>query len=1041
MQSRIKDKKCPNCSGSSFTLSDTYGETVCESCGTIVGSSAGTLVHRELGEGEGTYFEGTSRVQLGSVSSVSRFTAQGETAKQNRLERNTASKHLIESLGRQFRANNVVERAQFIYLASDAIKPVYRIKNLTTYVACAAFAMALRERKRTETLKDIAYAADLKLLKLNRVFMKLQREQAVNLLEITPASFLPRLVAHLSLISSDPSKALTHSTWLSRVNKNEVDRTTVGYLKKVDWSLVFELARALFHWFDRIHLYAGRAAMAVSIAVIMVAIEGTCEAPMPKATDVANELGKLEAVATFTIMERYREAGKAFLDWAEYIPGYDLSSRQVVVKSTVARRVVSKRKEIASLVKLVLENKELVWARRLELGVEQASPSQMTDEVLNKTNHDQSISNQDLERWKKEAAIGSEVEEISTWDDLSDSDSSSDSSDGEQEKKDNAYESVEKEDPMKDGLKPNPRSDVGQGVIIKPTEARGIPNNPVQSIDLYIQKTSEFGRTGPLRCLRTTSVPSASENELDLVDSQLVDNLADKIFSPPPLVSPSEAPSIGSTCLASLDERTSPPMLTTTTASPDNCSTHATILTPAPTIISTEQSAREDTPIAFPPIWPQSSENEHPVSSRPESISEYSCSDHQSGEHEGTEIYVDMFSLLPSVQASSTSRSSSAFRPSPPQDCTPNIRLSPCSSTKLPSLIDIASPFSSKLKTSPAATPSLGSSNTELVRSKRNSYLSSCSSSRMSRALAPASINSLTSPIPSVVGTNSVRVAESSSTYATRKASTGMRPKAYMRYRPSDYRRKNPYSHLNPDIIRSVLDAQDDSTELGRYILNGYGQNGRPLPAHVAPKSTIGVLAALRPGGVEDIVDDELFLDGELEGYVRDEEEVEFIKRLWDEEGKFDGVDELEVKRASRRRTDQEREARKLAAGVESVLGKRKLRAGVISRKARATKASAKLVAFVESLQNEEKEDVYDLKDEEMEIDELALDFGYGPEAAQLGRLIMGDGGPDEEEEEDEDEGDRIEYGEKEKEEEEGERDHVMFKKLRGEVTLGSDDV
>lgn len=228
-------------------------------------------------------------------------------------------------------------------------------------------------------------------------------------------------------------------------------------------------------------------------------------------------------------------------------------------------------------------------------------------------------------------------------------------------------------------------------------------------------------------------------------------------------------------------------------------------------------------------------------------------------------------------------------------------------------------------------------------------------------------------------------------------------------------------------MIREVVDRQDDRTELGRYILQGYGGIDRPLPAHLAPKSGLGVIAALREGGADAVGDEELFAEGEMEGYLRGEEERGFVEQLWEEEGRFEGMEEIERKRSVRRRAKEDREQRRSAldlAGSSSsyVLGKRKLGGG--GKRLRATKASTKLAALVESLQKEEE-------GEERKEDEVDLG-GLGVGWLSAEGLAM-------DEEEEWGKYDEIEE-DSDKEEGADDDDHAVFKRLRSEMAFEVDD-
>lgn len=67
----------------------------------------------------------------------------------------------MSSLVRVFHASALEDRAMFLYQQQDRRRMVFT--DMIKYVASAAFALVAREKKRQETLKDIAVSARLPL--------------------------------------------------------------------------------------------------------------------------------------------------------------------------------------------------------------------------------------------------------------------------------------------------------------------------------------------------------------------------------------------------------------------------------------------------------------------------------------------------------------------------------------------------------------------------------------------------------------------------------------------------------------------------------------------------------------------------------------------------------------------------------------------------------------------------------------------------------------------------------------------------------------
>lgn len=179
-----------------------------------------------------------------------------------------------------------------------------------------------------------------------------------------------------------------------------------------------------------------------------------------------------------------------------------------------------------------------------------------------------------------------------------------------------------------------------------------------------------------------------------------------------------------------------------------------------------------------------------------------------------------------------------------------------------------------------------------------------------------------------------------------------MRPSEYMRHRPSDLLKTNPYRHLTPAIVESVRKSGQAETELGQLILAGH--DAHALPPHLAPHSTLGVLAALRVGGSDAVRDDELFIDGELEGYMRPDDEVAYVTKTWEEEGRWEGEEERAARKVVQDR-NRERAAEKKA--IAAALGPEAALTGTraSARRPKSTKATqemkARLAALTEGLE------------------------------------------------------------------------------------------
>lgn len=788
----------------------------------------------------------------------------------------------------------------------------------------------------------------------------------IGITEVDPLVFIERHIVHLQNIVKDPKEGIIVDTWETKGRAVDLCGT-LDHLREADLREVRRVAIRLSEFFHDIYLFAGRHAMSVSIAIINVALEAVTKKKLSRAVDIPEELSKANNVASWTVMERYREAGKMFLDWAEYLPGVDLSLRDIIpagVKSKAVKRRLCRRREIALLTLDVLDQWQSIRDRRVALGLEKAPLPRKTKLADLPTDgrglpmdEDQVTQEQfvaGIEQWGKTAAVGEDAEVLQTWDDL---------------EPDNEDDWSDVEDPL--GL----AADGKEEHFFDPYPSE-YSRPPSPAPFNAIASSSQVLYNGPPSLTAdglAYAAPSAHDHAYGC-PAVYDESAVSQSYSS----SPSSHPDTAGSSLA-LD----PSLLTLRT--PD--STHyqgaidpsllgaGTIARPAPEA----DPVLDDYPHPSPPAEPTAAlpsppaeEASVPVSGRPRRAASTAAVAKVAGITNIGKRRARGQAVTESTTASVASSSNGSLRGSSEESTieTESVAVKGKRSRKKdgpdPRFLRYSAKNTAAVIEGRKAVPALIPYKTS-VTPVRNV----ASSSVVQFPGAPASSVGAASDFSTVPSAGpSARVV------LHRKDPTHVRPSAYMRHRPSDALKHHPYVHLKPAVMQSIRDAGEANTELGRLILDGYGVD--ELPVHLAPQSILGSLAALRPNGVDDIGDDELFIDGELDGYVRPDEEREFVSKMWDEEGKWEGLEEIIELRERREREERERNERR-AERAE----RRRLNGGKYVRAGR-TKATQEMMDKLKALADREtaddggEEDIHSLMAEYAHFDDDHVVGGGG---------------------------------------------------------------
>jgi hypothetical protein len=749
------------------------------------------------------------------------------------------------------------------------------------------------------------HAVDLSLLRLSRVYVSLQQQLCIGVTEIEPVVYIERHIVHLANIVKDQSQAVTKvSDWIKK-GRFAKDPGTLDFLKSLDLKDIRSLAIALSSFLASTHVYHGRHAVTVSAAIVIIAIEGSVKYRSPSARDLADEMCKVYAASGWTAMERYREGQKVLLDWSEQLEEYDLSVREVSVsKAGRHTRNVDKRLEVSRLVRRVLDEEESLRAKRQTLGLE--LPSNLTVQKLSSL---PSAESSGIEAWSRAAAIGDDAEGVGgTWDDLDDDD------------EDSELEDDPDVDPLSTGSRPSSpllnTSSLPSKASASSTSASSTSVPPLTP-----------SHTAPSAMLRAASVPvqhSAFQAPLHASSTSFASQqslqhtpFASTSISLPPASHDYHA--YNQPYDLSRAYSTNPPQPYSTASS--TTSSHDKSNSP----IETEDRFFENVLSALGPAGQSADSSSLTLLSR------------AAGALEDASNPAAIPGHLPT---SSTSRHSSPLNP----------------------LLPSSRPARSSASPASSATTSINTLYLDPAVAKRQLRADAwtASSARLQKT-SHQSQSDLISTMSDLLSNNDAPESfffGPPTTFVHKGVFGGMRPAEYMRHRPSDLLKTNPYRHLTPSMIDSIRrTGQGADTPLGQLILAGHDPH--TLPAHLAPHSTLGVLAALRSGGAEAVGDEELFVEGELEGYMRPDTEVEFVAKMWEDEGRWEGEEERarrrEIEEGKKKRKRERAEEEEDAGGVASRRsGSGGRGRGRPTRKTKATQEMREKLAALAGIEEEE---------------------------------------------------------------------------------------
>jgi len=306
-------ERCVDC-GEITVWEQEFGSSICTHCGTLSNPSQSVLAsHLESQDTSGyEYPSYLSNTQTGTtLKGRNGWTFAGQD-KEARNKRNMVSMHeFINSVLSKLSNPGLVPRTQNLF--DQAMRTGnYRWGRKAKVIAGACVAIALREARKSDSFRDIAFLLDESHTAVARSFMSIVQLLG---LPINPA---------------DPSVHLrTLQTHLQSLMRGQTETVLPPQLLKVlsplmdDLHAVIRTASALSAVVVRLDNVTNLPTPPTACAILMLSLEGELSTSFPNAGALAQALGTRIGVSKKPIMERYKTIYDAVEEWIREVPWLD----------------------------------------------------------------------------------------------------------------------------------------------------------------------------------------------------------------------------------------------------------------------------------------------------------------------------------------------------------------------------------------------------------------------------------------------------------------------------------------------------------------------------------------------------------------------------------------------------------------------------------------------------------------------------------------------------------------------------------------------
>ncbi|KAI8999003.1 hypothetical protein BD414DRAFT_454349 [Trametes punicea] len=349
--------RCEEC-GATTEWDPDLGSAICLQCGTLADPTQSVFTsHLDYVDTSAREFVPWSNVPGMSTLRGRNGRVLGGQDKEARDRRNTISMHeFIRGIAGRLSNSGSISRAQGIFDQAMS-RGRYRWGRRAKLTAGAALAIALRESRKSASIRDIAYLLDEPPVAVSRAFSAVVDLLGLKLSTADPAVHLPTLQTHL----------------MSLVDGTQADHALPAQLTKVLPTLVPQLpsvmrtANALSGLLERTHTLAHLPTPPTACALLMLALEAEHGSSLPHAGALAQALGARVGAGKGVVMQRYKLVYDLVEEWIREVPWLDAHERRRAKgREGEGRSKIAKRVVVARGLKDVVQFQEEIWRKRVE---------------------------------------------------------------------------------------------------------------------------------------------------------------------------------------------------------------------------------------------------------------------------------------------------------------------------------------------------------------------------------------------------------------------------------------------------------------------------------------------------------------------------------------------------------------------------------------------------------------------------------------------------------------------------------------------------
>ncbi|KAI0086609.1 hypothetical protein BDY19DRAFT_894320 [Irpex rosettiformis] len=344
---------CAAC-GEASTFEEELGSAICLSCGTLSNPSQSILdSHLEHVDSSGRdYFSRGVPVAGGSTLKGRYGRALAGQDKEARERRNMIAMHeFITAIAVRLSHPGSAGRAQAIF-DQAMFKGKSRWGKKAKRTAGASLAIALREARKSVSLRDIAFLVDEPLVTVSRSFTTVCTLLQLRLCLFEPAQHLPTLESHLvSLLRTSPNQ-----------KESMLPTTLITTLTPLILRLpaIRNIVTSLASLVARVDDLANLPSAPSACALFILGLEGELSASLPNAGALAQALGTRLSVSKAVVMQRYKVIYDLVEEYIKEVPWLEAHEH----KPGAGRSKTAKRVVVAKGLKDVVQFQDDIWRRR-----------------------------------------------------------------------------------------------------------------------------------------------------------------------------------------------------------------------------------------------------------------------------------------------------------------------------------------------------------------------------------------------------------------------------------------------------------------------------------------------------------------------------------------------------------------------------------------------------------------------------------------------------------------------------------------------------